>query len=261
VRRSSRYLSTALALGLACSCGASPEAQDPLTIFAAASLREVALDLAAAFTREHPSEVAFNFAGSNTLAQQIAAAPGADVFVAAEPSWVDRLEGAHATVPGSRRNVLANRLVLIANRRAELSVAEPRDLATARFRFLALADPEGVPAGRYAKANMERIAVDGGDLWSAVAGRVVPTLDVRAALALVESDDEILGIVYRTDARTSEEVRILYEFPPMPDLPITYCAVALAGGRHPQLAELFVDFLGSAEARAIARNHGFVTAD
>ena len=125
-----------------------------------------------------------------------------------------------------------------------------------------------MPAGRYAKAALEGLQIslpapqgalhtDGADLWTAVADRLAPALDVRAALALVESDPEILGIVYRTDARTSEKVRVLHEFPPAAEAPITYCAVLVARADDPELGRLFLDFLARPEARAIAERHGF----
>ncbi|MEE8523517.1 MAG: molybdate ABC transporter substrate-binding protein [Thermoanaerobaculia bacterium] len=244
-------------VGLLLACGAGSE-NEALDVFAAASLRDVAGELAAELEDRHPLDVVFNFAGSNTLAQQILAAPRADVFLSADSKWVDFLDDAGRTVPGSRRDVFSNRLVLIAHRDAVLEVDEPRDLAVAEYRFLALADPEAVPAGRYAKASLERLSAGGGSLWDAVSGRVAPVLDVRAALALVESDPEILGIVYRTDMITSKKVRPLYEFPPMDELPITYCAVLIAGGDHPETGRVFLDFLQTPAAAAIAERHGFV---
>ena len=238
--------------------GAATEGgRTPVHVFAAASLRDVAAEIGRGFERRHPAAVVFNFAGSNTLAQQIDAAPRADVFLSADERWVDFLDRNRRTVPGSRRSFLSNRLVVIAHRDADLEVREPGELAAARFRFLALADPEAVPAGRYARAALGRVERDGADLWTQVANRLAPTLDVRAALALVESDPEILGIVYRTDARTSDKVRVLYEFPGADDQPVAYWATRIAGGDNPEAGRLFLDFLASPEARAIAERHGF----
>lgn len=225
-------------------------------VFAAASLRDVADDLTAELDRQQPLEVVYNFAGSNTLAQQIVAASGADVFLSADETWVDFLDDAGRTVPGSRRVFLSNRLVLVARRDATLEIDHPRQLANADFRFLALADPQAVPAGRYARAALES-AKPG--LWPALADRIAPTLDVRAALALVESDPEILGIVYRTDLATSDRVRALYAFPPLADAPIRYWAIRIADAPSPELADRFLDFLNSPAAREIAERHGFGT--
>lgn len=249
-----RLLPALLAAGLGTACRDADPGRSQLVVFAAASLRDFAGDLGAELERRQSAEVVFNFAGSNTLAQQILAAPGADVFLSADERWVDVLDAAERTVPGSRRVFLSNRLVLIARRDAGLEIDDPRDLAGAEFRFLAVADPEAVPAGRYARAALEQA---GGDLWNALAGRLAPALDVRAALALVESDPEILGIVYRTDAATSEEVRALYAFPAVEDAPVRYCAARVADAPSPELADRFLDLLMSPTAREIAARHGF----
>lgn len=225
-------------------------------MFAAASLRDVADEVARELESRQPVEVVFNFAGSNTLAQQIEAGPGADVFLSADEKWVDFLDRSGRLVPGSRRRLLSNRLVLIAHRDAQIDVGAPAELITAKYRLLAIADPAGVPAGRYARAYLERQTVDGATLWRRLADRVAPALDVRAALALVESDPEILGIVYRTDARTSDQVRVVYEFPPSDEIPVTYWGALVADGDG-ELGTLFLEFLQSAQAAAIIERHGF----
>ena len=226
-------------------------------VFAAASLREVAAELGVAFESREGVAVELNYAASNTLAQQILAAPGADVFLSADRHWVEVLESAGRVVAGSRRPLLGNRLVLIAADLAEVDVGRPEDLLDADFSFLALADPEAVPAGRYARRALEEIAVGDGTLWRAMADRVVPALDVRAALALVESDPRILGIVYKTDALRSSRVRVLHEFPGAGAGRVTYHGVLLEGGRRPDLGRRFLDLAAGPEGRGIAERYGF----
>jgi molybdate transport system substrate-binding protein len=252
-----KVLSLAVALTALLCCGErSDEPRGPV-VFAAASLQEMAVELAAEFERRERVEAELNLAASNTLAQQILAAPGADVFLSADRQWVEVLERAGRVVPGSRRALFGNRLVLIAAAGSEVAVDRPEALAGAEFSFLALADPEAVPAGRYARAALEDVPLAGGTVWQAVAGRVAPALDVRAALALVESDPGILGIVYRTDARQSERVRVLYEFPPRGAARVTYHGALLAGGGRPALGGRFLDFVAGPEGRRIAERHGF----
>jgi len=252
----SALVSVALAVGVT-ACGAGDRGRTPeVVVFAAASLRDVADEVARELESRRPLEVVFNFAGSNTLAQQIEAGSGADVFLSADEKWMDFLDRSGRLVPGTQRRLLSNRLVLIAHRDAEVEVDVPADLNTANYRLLAVADPAGVPAGRYARAHLERQTVDGTPLWRHLTDRLAPTLDVRAALALVESDPEILGIVYRTDARTSDQVRVVYEFPPTDEVPITYWGALVADG-DADLGTLFLDFLQSAEAAEIVERHGF----
>ncbi len=273
-RTSLRSLVVLLAVGLGTACGGAEPGTGPLVVFAAASLRDLAGDFAAELERRQPVEVVYNFAGSNTLAQQIHAAPGADVFLSADEAWVDFLDREGRTVAGSRQVFLSNRLVLIGHRDANLAIDDLSDLAAAvapeggkrgtapeggkrgTVRFLAVADPQAVPAGRYARAALERVEWHGGSVWSALAGRIAPTLDVRAALALVESDPEILGVVYSTDAMTSEKVQVLHELAPG-HAPIRYCATLIAGGPNPELGRRFLDLLISPAARELAERHGF----
>lgn len=238
---------------------AEREAEQPsLVVFAAASLREVAVKLAEAFTAEHPAHVVFNFAGSNTLAQQILAAPGADVFISADMRWLDQLESMGRLESSTRRAILSNRLVLIARRDAHHAITRPDDLVTASYRFLVLADPQAVPAGRYAKATLVRLSTDGdGSLWDRVAERVIPALDVRAALAMVEAEPESVGIVYRTEALSSRGVKVLFTFPVLDGVPITYGAAVVRDGARPELAQRFVDFLSDPAARTISERYGF----
>jgi molybdate transport system substrate-binding protein len=220
-------------------------AQPPrsIDVFAAASLRDALTEVGVAYERQAGVAVAFNFAGSNTLAQQIVASGAGDVFVSADERWMDEVEKAGRVLGGTRRIVLANRLVVIARRDATAAVLKPEDLATASYRALSMGDPDAVPAGRYAKAALK------GPVWEAIAARVVPAPDVRAALALVESDPEIVGIVYRTDALASPKVRVLAEIPGE----AAYPAAALREGP----GRGFVEFLSSPQARAIFERHGF----
>ncbi len=258
-KRRPRLAAIVLGVVLAgCGGGAKDESGEPLLVFAAASLRDVVSELGAELERTHGVAVEYNFAGSNTLAQQIVAAPVADVFLSADERWVDFLEQAGRTVPGTRRSLFTSRLVVVAHRDASYELTELADLARLGYRFLALADPEGVPAGRYAKAYLAGVPCDGADLYSAVEERVAPALDVRAALAFVESDPEVLGIVYRTDAMTSEKIRVVYEIEPRDDVDVVYWATLVEGGRRGDLGRLFLDFLQSPSARAVAERHGFL---
>ena len=230
-----------------------------LVLFVAASLRDVVQELGKTFEQDHKVELVYNLAGSNTLAQQIKASPSADVFLSADVRWVDFLEQADRILSDSRRNFLSNGLVLISRHDTEFAITDPLQLQNADFKFLALANPEAVPAGRYAKAFLQAVSVANQSLWDIVREKVTPTLDVRAALALVESDPTIVGIVYRTDAATSTSIKVLYEVPPALHPTITYCAAAVKGRSEPDLARAFLDFLGSEGATVIYKKYGFVT--
>jgi molybdate transport system substrate-binding protein len=229
-----------------------------LVVFAAASLRDVVQEIGTVFAHKQQVDLVYNFAGSNTLAQQIKASRSADVFLSANVDWVDFLEKSNLIAPGSRRNFLSNRLVVVSRMDAHFQFSKPRELAALNFSFLALADPEAVPAGRYAKAFLKSVELDGGCLWQALKDKVVPTADVRAVLALVESDPLLIGVVYRTDVTTSDEIKLLYEVPSTLHPAITYCAAALKDRPNPRLVVQFLDFLGGRDAALVYKKHGFL---
>lgn len=262
-RLASGILALTFALSLStsgCSTEPAPTSNPTLRIFAAASLRDVAGELADAFRRQENVDILLNTAGSNTLAQQIQATDGADLFISADRQWVDYLEGLGRTAAGSRRDVFSNRLVLVARRGSPHRIDGLHGLVALPFRHLALADPDGVPAGRYARAHLEAVAdvsAPERSLWDALRERVVPTLDVRAALALSESDPQILAMVYRTDALQSSAVEILYELDTLPEISIAYCAAVVEGAPQAAVARRFLDFLASPEGTGIVLEHGF----
>ena len=143
----------ALLLLTGCVAASSDSERPELMVFAAVSLGDALGELATSFERVAGIRPVLNLAGSNVLGQQLLASPVADVFLSADPRWVDRLEEDDLIAPGSRRAFLSNRLVVVAHPDSKIRLTRVSDLATADFRFLSLGDPAGVPAGRYAKAH------------------------------------------------------------------------------------------------------------
>ncbi len=237
----------ALALAAALLAGAA-HAQATL-VFAAASLKN-ALDEAAA---SYGKRTVVSYGASSTLARQIENGAPADVFISADLEWMDYLEKKGLLAPGTRRDLLGNRLVLIAAAtsplRLEPAAGFPIGKALGSGR-LAIADPQSVPAGKYAKAALQKLGV-----WNEVTGRLAPADNVRAALAFVARGEAPLGIVYATDAREEPRVVVAGVFPEGTHPPIVYPAAVLRGAR-PGAREL-LDFLASPPARAIFGKHGF----
>jgi len=220
---------------------------------AAASLRDVLDELAPALERATGARLVLNLGGSSDLARQIVAAARADLFFSADEAWMDHVAAAGLVDAASRRSPLSNRLVVVVPAASALEIRDARDLAGPAVRRLSLAQPETVPAGRYAKAWLESRGA-----WDAVAARVVPALDVRAALAAVESGAIDAGIVYRTDAARSERVRIAFEVPVDEGPAISYALAAVAGRPRLGLARRVVDWLTGPEAAPVFERHGFV---
>lgn len=223
----------------------------PPLVLAAASLQEAMTAAADAWAgRGHPRPVV-SFAASSALARQIAAGAPADLFVSADEAWMDDLERRGRIVPGTRAPFLGNRLVVVQSAARPMPPREvplSRLLATGR---IAIADPDSVPAGRYARAAFTAMR-----LWPGLAPRIVRAENVRAALALVERDAAEWGVVYATDARASTRVRAFRMFPTSVHPPIRYPLARLRSATSPD-AEPLRRFLLSAEGKAIFAHFGF----
>jgi len=237
------------ALMVAALSSATARAED-VNVYAAASLTEALQEAGRAFEKESGHRLVFNFGGSNDLARQIKAGAPADVFFSADAAQMDGLQAAGLVRPQDRLNVLSNVLVVVTPLASSRKLATPRDLLGVDR--LALADPEGVPAGVYARKWLESLG-----LWQPIQGKVVPTLDVRAALAAVEAENADAGIVYRTDASVSRRVRVAFEVPREQGPAIVYPLAPMAASKKPATAAL-VRYLASEGARAVYRRFGFV---
>src|SRR2546428_3871600 len=152
-----------------------------------------------------------------------------------------------------RRSLLSNRMVVVAPTDTPLRVTAPADLKQQSVRRIALANPEAVPAGKYARAWLEKAG-----LWISLSDRIVPSLDVRAALAAVESGAADVGIVYRTDAAISKKVRILYEVPGTDGPRISYALAALKGRGDLETARRVAAWLARPEAAGSFERYGFI---
>lgn len=234
--------------------GATP-AQEPVEIqlYAAASLRDALQELAPALERATGASMVLNLGASSDLARQIVAANRADIYFSADEAWMDHVAKAGLVDAGSRRSPLSNRLVVVVPADSTLEVGAAADLASPSVRRLSLAQPETVPAGKYAKAWLESQG-----RWEAVAERVVPALDVRAALAAVESGAVEAGVVYSTDAAISDRVRVAYEVPESAGPQISYALAALAERPHLDVARTVVAWLAGPRAAPVFERFGFV---
>ncbi|GAB2509183.1 molybdate ABC transporter substrate-binding protein [Lysobacter humi (ex Lee et al. 2017)] len=242
-----------LALSLVAFAGTARAA--PLTVFAAASLKDALDEAGAAYTRTTGTAVRTSYAATPALARQIGQGAPADVFIAADLEWMDALQRDGQVDAASRRVVAGNSLVLVARAAGRLGTIDLRDRASltrvlGRDGRLALAVTATVPAGRYARASLTRLGS-----WEAVRPRVVETENVRAALQLVARGEAALGIVYASDARAEPRVRVVAALPAATHPRIQYPAARVQRSRHPQSAA-FVRWLRGATAQAIFRRHG-----
>ena len=204
-------------------------------IFAAASLKEP-LDRAVALLVDRRRCIApggtirVSYASSGILARQIAFGAPADLFIGADPRWLDYLarRGRVLESPGARRALFGNRLVVIAHGSGGLAERLAPGSATARLlgrSRLAIGDPGHVPAGRYARAALQSLG-----LWRPAQRNMVFAVNVRVVSAYVARREAALGIVYETDARAEPRVRIVARIPESAHPPIRYDAAVVKGG-------------------------------
>jgi len=253
-----RQLLGACLLVVACLCSvpasAADEPNQELLIFAAASLTNVLDEIGAAYTQQTRQSVKFSYAASSALARQLEAGARADAFFSADLEWMDYAQARGLIDRSTRRNVLGNRLALVApaDSKIGLQVAPGFALAAALGSKgrLATGDPESVPVGKYARSALTSLGV-----WNDVADRLVRADNVRSALAFIARGETPLGIVYETDARVEKRVRIVDFFPADSHPPIVY-PVAVTTRAQPA-ARQFVEFLASSAAQDAFKKYGF----
>jgi molybdate transport system substrate-binding protein len=229
-------------------------ADEPVVVFAAASLKS-ALDAAAiGFRADGGAELKISYGGSLALARQIVAGAPADIFASADEQSMDEAVKGAAIKAGSRFDLLGNQLVVVAPKQSSIdALALTPDAFTQAIGagHLATGEVSTVPVGRYAKAALQNLG-----LWSAVEPRLAMTDNVRAALAFVARDEAPLGIVYATDAVADPTVKVVATFPEASHEPILY-PFALTASSHNDAAAKFLTYLKSPAGRVIFELQGF----
>jgi molybdate transport system substrate-binding protein len=237
--------------------GSAPAQTRPILVFAASSLKNALDAIAADWRKETGKPVTISYAASPTLAKQIENGAPADLFISADLDWMDYLWQRNLIDPKSRRDLLGNKLVLIAPKDSAVQATIAPGFPLARLLGdgrLAMADPGSVPAGKYGKAALAKLGV-----WQDVAGRIAAAENVRAALLLVARGEAPLGIVYQTDAAAEPDVKIVAAFPADTHPAITY-PMALTLSARAGAAE-FAAYLRGAAAAAQFEAQGFTVLD
>jgi molybdate transport system substrate-binding protein len=244
-----------LAFLLALAFAAPAAAQESITVFAAASLKNALDEVDAAFARADGVKVTASYEASSALAKQIEAGAPADVFISADLRWMDYVASKNLIRPETRVNLLGNKLVLIAPADSALGnvkIGQGFDIARlAGDGRIAVADVKAVPAGLYAKAALENLGA-----WTAAKPKLAQAENVRATLAFVARGETPLGIVYATDARIEPKVKIVGTFPDGSYPPVIYPAAATANAATSSVAK-YLGFLCGPAARAIFEKYGF----
>ena len=253
MKKSLRILITAAALSVA---AVSPAlAQEGITVFAAASLKNALDDANAAFTKATGIKVTTSYESSSSLTKQIEQGAPADVLISADLQWMDYANEHKLIKPNTRFNLLGNRLVLIAPKDSKLdneTIGQGFDLAKlAGDGRIAVAYVRAVPAGRYAKAALEKLGA-----WAAAEPKLAQAENVRATLVLVARGETEVGIVYETDAKVEPRVKIVGVFPEGSYPPVTYPIAETADSKKASVSR-YLSFLRTNTAKEIFEKFGF----
>lgn len=223
-----------------------------IQVAAAASLTDALKEIGAAYQAATGDRPVFNLGASSTLARQIEEGAPVDVFLSADEAKMDALAKKNLIAANTRRVLLHNSLVVVVLSDSPLKIEAPAAIASDAVKRLALGETSTVPAGIYAREFLTRTG-----LWEKVQARVLPSDNVRAALAAVESGNAEAGIVYKTDAGISKKVRVAYEVPAAQSPVITYPGAVTAGSKQAEAAKKFLDYLCKDEAVKVFEKFGF----
>ena len=244
------------------SLGAAPQQSSSITVSAAISLKDALDELGPIFQAQQHRKyggsgtaVTYNYGGSGTLARQIEQGAPVDVFFSAAEKQMDELAAQGLIVADTRRDLVGNALVLIAPAQST-ALHSFQDLSNAAVKTIALGETSTVPAGMYARQTLEHLG-----LFAGVEKKVVYAKDVRAVLTYVETGNADAGLVYQTDANTSQKIRVIAVAPADSHDPILYPAAVLRDAKDKAAARAFLEFLQGPDARAVFLKYGFTSAE
>jgi len=222
-----------------------------LTISAAASLQDALTDIKSSFEKEHPNiQISYNFGASGALQQQISQGAPVDLFFSAAEDKFQKLEQDGLIDKKDGIDLVGNDLVLVVPKDSDKGIKSFEDLTKADK--IALGTPESVPVGQYGKETLEKL-----NIWNAISGKVVYGKDVRQVLTYVETNNVAAGIVYKTDALTSDKVQIVATAADNTHDPIIYPVGVIKNSSHPDEAQLFYQYLQNDQSMEILEKYGF----
>lgn len=245
-----------LTVGVSCN-NQSPsvvQANANLLVSAAASLKD-ALEEVKPLYRQTKSNVnvAYNFGASGALQQQIENGAPADIFVSAAQKQMDALESKNLILNDTRRNLLTNRLVLIVPKNSS-SITDFTQLTDSNVKKIAIGEPKSVPVGQYAEEVFTKLGI-----LKQIRPKLVLGNNVRQVLAAVESGNADAGVVYTTDAKTSNQVKVVATVAENLHSKIVYPVAVLKTSKNASAAREYVEFLSNNQAKTVFEKYGFGT--
>jgi molybdate transport system substrate-binding protein len=224
-----------------------------LLVSAAASLKEALEEIKPLYRQSKANvNISYNFGSSGALQQQIEQGAPADIFISAAKKQVDALEKKGLLVAGTRNIIAKNKLVLVVPKNA-VSITSFYSLKDAKVKKIAIGEPRTVPAGQYGQQVLEKLKI-----WSEIKSKLVFANNVRQVLASVETGNADAGLVYITDAKISDKVKVVVTADEKYHSPIIYPLAIIKGSKNVDTAKEFSQFLSSNQAKAVFRKYGFI---
>lgn len=233
-------------------CSTIDKKQNELNVFAAISLTDALTEIGEEFNKDNKIRVFLNFAASTTLQRQIEKGASADIFISASSKQIIDLNTLNLLEDNSISDILVNNLVIVSEKKSDIQLDTVNQLQNSLISRIAIGQPDIVPAGTYAKEALIHF-----DLWTKLKPKLIFGNDVRATLAYVTAGNVDLAIVYDTDSKLNNDVKVVLRIPDETYTPIVYPAVILKSSMRKQLAKQFIVYLKTSGATAIFEKHGF----
>lgn len=225
-----------------------------LNVSAAVSLKDALLEIQTKYQAKAPNvHLLYNLGASGSLQKQIEQGAPADIFISAAPKQMNELESKNLVNKATRKNLVENKLVLIVPKDSKLEIHNFEDLTKNFVQKIGVGEPGVVPAGQYAQQVLQKL-----ELWQQVSDKLVFAKDVRTVLTYVETGNVEAGVVYKTDAVSSDKIKVTAVAPEGSHEPIVYPVAILSGTKQEQAAQDFLAYLFSPEGRAIFEKYGFI---
>ncbi|MBD2298075.1 molybdate ABC transporter substrate-binding protein [Nostoc sp. FACHB-190] len=224
-----------------------------LLVSAAASLKDALEEIKPVYQQSNPNvNINYNFGASGALQQQIEQGAPADIFISAGKRQVDALEQKGLLLPGTRSVLAKNRLVLVVPKNVT-GITSLYNLKEPKIKRIAIGEPRSVPAGQYAQQVLQKL-----NIWWQVSSKLVYANNVRQVLAAVESGNADAGLVYATDAKISDKVKVVVAADEKYHSPIVYPLAVVKRTKNASAAKEFSQFLSSSQAKGILKKYGFI---
>ena len=230
----------------------TPKTQVTLIVSAAASLRDPMNEIKDIYAKETQDvSVTCNFASSGSLQKQIENGADVDVFISAANKQMDALEEEGLLEDGTKKTILGNSIVLVIPEDSSL-ISSFEELTQDKVKRIALGEFKTVPAGQYAEETFTNM-----NILDTIKAKAVYGKDVKEVLNWVETGNVDAGVVYLSDAKTSQKVKQVAVAPEESHKPIVYPASVIKSSKHKAEAKAFLDFLSSEKAKSVFEKYGF----